>query len=293
MKRIIKANRLEDIERQEQEYNAKIAPLKQKEAEQFDQYKKAAEGVRNRIEANVLQAIGDTKLDLDVRVNQRWKDGEYEVRISANDRNHFDDKVALSWHWEAKLEDGQVTYDSGSWSGLKAITPEQLDDLQESVRVLKKLQTIDWASMLKTDPEETRYERFVDKENAMQVRQLEKEKPNFAQLKKEAQIEDIVGTNKVIFVRGLYDSNYGSGYFNGYLQIVSETPGSYNVRMFSKYDVERASNPSDPEQGTIYKNYFGRQLTSGATYRKLKKNVLNAIVTPIDIVDLDFILGEV
>jgi len=292
MLRIIKASRLEDIERQEQEYDAKIAPLKQKEAEQLEQYKKAAEGVRNRIEANVLQAIGDTKLDLDVRVDQRWKDGEYEVRISANDRNHFDDKVALSWHWEAKLEDGQVTYDSGSWSGLKAITSEQLDDLQESVRILKKLQTIDWASMLKTDPEETKYERFVDRENAMQVRQLEKERPNFAQLKKEAQIEDIVGTNKVIYVDGLSDSNDRSGYFRGYLQLVSENPGSYNVRMFSKFEVDAAADPN-MESHDAYKRYVTRWLENGATHRKLKKNVLQSIVNPIDIVDLDFILGEV
>lgn len=289
MKRIIKASRLEDIERQEQEYEAKLAPYRQKADEQQSAYRNAAKNVRDRIETNILNAIGDTTLDLEVRAEQRWNEGEYEVRISANDRNHSDPKRALSWHWEAKLEDGEVKYDSGSWSGLKATTPEQLDDLQESLRILRKLQTIDWASTLKIDPEEIKYDKFVDRENARTLHDLERSKPDFKQMKKEAQLADLVGTNKVILVDGLSDSNYRSGYFRGYLQLVSENPGSYNVRMFSKYDVETVADPNRESYDT-YKQYVTRQLESGATYRKLKKNVLQSIVSPIDIVDLDFLL---
>ena len=290
MKRVI-SSRLEDVERQEQEYEAKVAPLRQKADEQQTNYRKAARDIKDRIEMTILKAIGDTTLELEVRVEQGWgrNEGEYEASVKANDRDHFNKDRALSWNYDVKLRDGQLLYDSGSWSGLRATTPEQIADLEESVRVLKKLQTIPWGTILKTDPEELKYDKFVDPENSEQLRELERSKPDFAELKKAAQIEDIIGTNKVVYVINLPDDNYWHGQFTGYLQIVSETPNSYNVRFIDAYDVQRASDNTSENQ-EAYRSRLSSRLQSGYTTRKLKKNVLRSMKTPIDIVDLDFIL---
>ena len=288
MKRII-SSRLEDIEREEQEYEAKVAPLRQKADEQQMNYRRAALDVKERIEKTILDAIGDTTLEIEVRVEQGWgDDGEYQASIRANDRDHFDKNRALSWNYDAKLKKGQLEYESGSWSGLKVTTPEQLADLEESVRILKKLQTIPWGTILKTDPDELKYDKFIDRENASELHKLESQKPDFKQMKKVAQLDDLVGTDKIVYVDGLADDNYRNGYYNGYIQLVSQTAGSYNVRFFDEYYVRLASDENN-ESKDQYREILRRKLTDGYTSRKLKKNVLRAVDTPLDVVDLDFL----
>ena len=277
MKRVIVANRLDDVIRQEQEFNAKLAPYEEKYEKQMEAYRKAGRAIDHEIEDSILQKIGPTDLDLQVRVDPRYHDGEYEVRIEAN-TNHSDPTKALSWNWSAKIDNGELSFDSGSWSGLKAVTPEQIDDLEESVRVLRILLNMDWEILLRRNPEELAYDRWVDRENSKQLYTLKGQKPDFSQMKREAQIADLIGTNKIIKVSGLPDDNYRGGYYNGYIKLLSESPSAYNVMFIPRYDVDFFKEGRKSLADVL--NHY--------TSRKKKANVLKAFDG--EIVDLDEIV---
>lgn len=274
MKRVVVASKLDDVIRQEQEFDAKLAPYQKKYDDQMTAYRKASRAVDHEIEDAILRAIGPTSLDLSVRVDPRYNSGEYEVRIEA-DSNHSDPRRALFWNWSAKLDNGELSYDSGSWSGLKAVTPEQLDDLEESVRVLRTLLHIDWEILLRRNPDELAYDRWIDKENSSQLYALKGQRPNFSQMKEEAKIADLIGTNKIIKVRGLPDDNYHGGYYNGYLKLISESPSAYNVMFIPSYEVDFFKE-GRKSLADVLDHY---------TSRKKKANVLKAFDG--EIVDLD------
>ena len=165
MKRII-SSKLDDIVRQEEEYNAKVRPLQERYDRESKAWRAAYRGQQQDVANSVLAAIGPTSLELEARAEETWRDG-YEVYIQANERRLHSDDSALSWHYKVVLdENGELTFESGSWSGLKATTPEQLASLKESVRVLEILQGLDWKSLLTVDKDRYSFEKFVDKDNA-------------------------------------------------------------------------------------------------------------------------------
>lgn len=196
----ITAARRDDIIQRRDEYDAQMQRFIDRETELEDQYDTAYDTATKKVEQAISNEIGATSLSLSIKVSTgisyRGRKG-WECRIECNDRNKFDDNVALSWNWSASLdENGNVIKDSGSWSGLKAITPEQIADLEESVRVLKILNNMDWPTILSSDV--VKYSDYIDKEASEQLRALRKDRPDFEAELRDAELAELVNTNTAV-----------------------------------------------------------------------------------------------
>lgn len=99
-------------------------------------YTKMRYSVLNKLTELVKSKIGDTSLNLNVSSDQ---DFGGQITVTVNNGNNPHDEQALNWNWSVSLTpEGEIKRDSGSWSGLSAITPQHLENLKESVRVLKE-----------------------------------------------------------------------------------------------------------------------------------------------------------
>lgn len=189
-------------------------------------YNKVLYDVGKELEEEIKRAIGSTTLNLhiDVRPYAGIATDSYEVHIDSNEFNKFSDNVALSWNWEVYLSsDGTIKKDSGSWSGLKATTVEQLDDLEETLRVLKVLNKLDWSSLLSSaNAKRPNWNDFVTAPYPSRT-----DRPDFETQIKQATIEDAIGKDVLIKGRGdgkNYNPNYTVWYY-----IIGETGKQYKV----------------------------------------------------------------
>lgn len=193
-------------------------------------YNRVLYDVGNELEVEVKKAIGPTSINLQVEARQygNYNSDSYGVYVSGNDFNKFSDDVALSWNWNVYLDkDGTVKKDSGSWSGLKATTVEQLDDLEETLRVLKVLNRLDWANLIsRANAKRPNWNDYVTASSPSR-----RDRPDFETQLKQATIEDIIGKDVLIKGHG-DDKNYNSNYDVWYY-IVGETGKQYKLYVFS------------------------------------------------------------
>lgn len=196
----ITANRYEDIIKQRDEYDLVTQEFERKRESNHDKYKADLYDAKKSLEREVVDLIGDTKLDLEIYADPYGTfgiDTGWAINVKAHSNGNFDDAVALVWNWEVKFnEKGEIIKDSGSWSGLKAITAEQLDDLEESVRVLKLLNNADWAEILNAP--KPKYEDYSDPEINKSIQERKSSRPDFESDLISAQLEDLVGTNTAV-----------------------------------------------------------------------------------------------
>ena len=122
-----------------------------RKSEQEEQWRNEYTNRANQIRSTVEQYLSEFKLQLrvDVLPQSFGLDG-YEVNIYCNDRhNPYNEDAALSWDYKVELDkDGNPKMRTGSWSGLKAVTPNQLSNLKESVRCIEFIMNMDWKNIL-------------------------------------------------------------------------------------------------------------------------------------------------
>lgn len=264
----ILCTRRDDIIKQRDEYDAARKQYDDAVNKAHNAYKTAVDDVLNPIADIFVERLSKyDALEFDVRVEEGFKDQTFVVRIRCNDHKVHSDDSALSWNWdtEVNLQTGEVKSETGSWSGLKATTSEQIKSLEQSVAALKELQGIDWDRLTgRMLPHYSTYYKDVPKGPGT--------RPNFDRMLEEADIEEYV--NKPVLVKG----NNGSGrYFRGsvYYHILKETPSMYEVAEVSEYKVngddwKSAANVADD-------NY---------TYRVKKDNFFDAIVRhPLEVIN--------
>jgi len=202
----IVANRRDDILKRRSEYDDETAVLEQKADEGSRAYRDALDEKAKSIESAVADLIGPSAINLSIRINPYGTgiyDNNWQVEVTANDAYEVrnSDKVSLRWNWSVTLDnEGNPVKDSGSWSGLKAITPEQIEDLEESVRIIKILNDIDWASVLNVPKPD--WNDYYDKEASDALRARKKDRPKFEDELVEAEVEDLIGTNTAIRLTG-------------------------------------------------------------------------------------------
>lgn len=201
--RTVTAATLDDIRKQRDEYDAETSRLENANEEQHEKYRLAIRDKSKEIEKAISEKIGPTSLELHIRVEDDWQDA-WEVRIQANENSKFEEGRALAWHWDVKFDkDGTVVKDSGSWSGLRAITSDQLADLEESIRVLKVLNNIDWYMFLKERfGAKPKYDEFIDKANQTALFDRRKNRPQFNEQLQSAQIQQLIGTDTAFRLKG-------------------------------------------------------------------------------------------
>lgn len=199
----ITATSREEILRRREEYDAETKRYDDQYNSEHQQYEDTIYTQKKAVESLVSEAIGSTFLDLTIQADP-WsltREKGWAIRVEAWRNSHFDDKVALSWNWEVKLsKDGDIVKDSGSWSGLKAITPEQIADLEESVRILKILNGMDWETIVRSPM--AKWDDFISEDNLEIRRERSKNRPDFESELKALALEDLIGTDTAIELTG-------------------------------------------------------------------------------------------
>lgn len=225
-KRTVEAGRREDIIKQRDEWDSQYKAAKAKSEEEHDQFREAQyaiiEPIQKELEAN-LSRFDKLKIRVQVDPFGSLFGRPIQVRIEANENEKFEDTSALSWNFDVSLtREGEVVKSTGSWSGLKATTPEQLDSLRDTLAALEYLNSLDWASIINKEmPNIKDYMKTTVPSRST--------RPNFEQQLMEVDMEDLVGADKVVKVRNWEGSGYRGDYV--WVQLVRETPAGYTIRV--------------------------------------------------------------
>ena len=220
----VTASKRDEILQRKADWEADYKARKSRYDEQYGNFRKALQSESDRLTKAVEDAIGNTTLDLDIKVSDNFGDG---FRVYIEDK--YDESKALSWNYDVRLDaHGDVVKETSSWSGLKATTVENIENLKEIVRVLESLNRVDWESLMSTirPPEYTDY--VTDRDPRYE------DHPDFDSELREADIDDMVGTSTGIVCED-------SKYFNGlvYRFITKVNPSSYRVFDVPQYYADK------------------------------------------------------
>lgn len=245
VRRLINESKRSDIIAARDAWNAEYDRRQSISKAASDKYRADAYAVADRLKSNVESAIGEVAINLRVDVDP-WAGGfgseSYSVHVYGNNHNQFADNVALAWDWSVYIDSkGDVVKDSSSWSGLKAVTADQLADLEETLRVLKVLNGLDWDTLIKkANSEQPKYDDY-------KVPDFEPmgKRPNFEEQLKEVTIEEIIGTNTLVKSTG--KAYKGESWF----LVVGQTAKQYKVHEFSDWAIDRIAAGNSPDYATV------------------------------------------
>lgn len=145
----VTASRRDEVLKQKAEYDAEYDAQLDKLESQNRAYRQAERAVCSGIENVVRDKIGNTSLELRIRCQPDIGD-MLSVTVDNGDNPH--DSQALNWTWSVKIaDDGEIKKESGSWSGLTAISIDNIENLKESIRILEILNNIDWGTVLNVE----------------------------------------------------------------------------------------------------------------------------------------------
>lgn len=103
--------------------------------------------IENSIISAVRDGLGQYADGLTIKVDMYYGTG-YQVRIDNGDNPHKEGQ-ALSWSVNVHLDrNGNVQFDTSSWSGLDAMDERHIADLRRTVEILDIIQHMDWKSIL-------------------------------------------------------------------------------------------------------------------------------------------------
>ena len=185
-----------------EEYDTQTGRLNAIAEQKSKEYREALYKDQKAVEGKVAEMIGSTPLDLTIKADPYGgsfldRDSSWKIEVSAHQNDHFNEKFALSWDWNIGIDkEGNIVKDSGSWSGLKAITPEQMDDLEESVRILKVLNNTDWSEVLHAP--KASYDDYYDKETNEELRNRRANRPDFEGQILDERLQELIGSNTAI-----------------------------------------------------------------------------------------------
>lgn len=252
--------------------NAKRKDRNKSETYMFDI---AIQGIEQSLKEQILSGLNRFNLlhfDIDASVYS----GSYiNIRIECNHNDMYSDKNALSWEYKVEVnpfKDG-LEKSSGSYSGLNAVTPEQLESLRESYEALVYLNNIDWENVLNIAiPNRA---EFIDKLNESEIDNIENE---IEDLDKDIVIEELTTyLDKPILVK--LDPYKSKEYLHvntitiPYIALKSDTPKFY------KYAVIPARKILLIESGDM----TVEEVIEESIFNRVKKvHVLNAIKVPIE-----------
>lgn len=229
-KRTVTAGRREDIIKQRDAWDADFNTKKAQHETELQSWRNAIYDSVKSAQDYLEKELGKfSALSFDISVDPTGKyvsgrrDWVAQVRIMCNERDHFAPENALSWNFDVYLdESGNPVKETGSWSGLKATTAQQLESLKQTLDALTFLNNVDWPTVLNLKvPEYTEYVHTEDPSRST--------RPNFEQQLMEVDLADLVGADKVVKVENWEGSGYRGKY--AWVQLVRETPNGYIVRV--------------------------------------------------------------
>lgn len=240
MRRVIYATKSEDLRKEMADYDARTQAMQTKHDEQYSQYRQRINEEQTALEKEVRDAIGPSSIeDIVVTAQLSWdlsatrdesQNSFWRVYIKVNDNRKWDEGSALSWHYDVDLDkDGEVKKETGSWSGLKATTASQIEDLKESVRLMEIIGSLDWKALLKRAKID--YSDFIDEENSQSLNERKKTRPDYENQIAAAEVEEYIGQNVWILLSGSPSSQWGNARTEYYAKVSKQTPSRYIVDM--------------------------------------------------------------
>lgn len=229
-KKPVTAGRREDIIKQRDEWEADFNTKQAQHESEVQSWRTAMYNSVKSAQDYLEKELGKfSALNFDIAVDPTGKyvegrrDWVAQVRIMCNERDHFAPENALSWNFDVYLdESGTPVKETGSWSGLKATTAQQLESLKQTLDALTFLNNVDWPTVLNLKV--PGYEEYV---HTLDPRR--DNRPNFEQQLMEVDLEDLVGADKVVKVENWEGSGYRGKY--AWVQLVRETPAGYTIRV--------------------------------------------------------------
>jgi len=186
----------------------------------------------------------------------------------------YDHKTSLKWSAKIYIDNsGNVIKETSSWSGLEATTDELISDLKNSVQIIERIMNLDWETII-LNAEASRPKR---KDFITGFGPSRRDRPDFESQIAQAEVDDIIGTDKLI--KGYSIPNMGYRYtVTGYYKIHSQTP----KRLVVSFIPERYIENKDKDE---YSQYINRELdyTQQISKDKFFKDCLAAPVETIEI----------
>ena len=262
--------RRREIDQQAQKYNVERDAKKNEYDAQMGNYRRVVMDIEDNVRSNLEQVLPYSDL-IDIRVSRdyNWSSGAPYLSVKISYDLNKTKNQSLAWSYYVGLDkDDNVKKESGSWSGLNAVTQEQLDDLEKSIEILKKLNIIDWESIVKTDVPSVK--------DYVTTKTLPEKDFTFEQFN--ADLEDFVGQDVIFISKYLKSENfYGSKY--GY---IIKRLTNKRVEYVPIYDpIVRLKNNKD------YTNYIKEQSQEGYTETMSKEKLLKALGNDYIIVDFN------
>lgn len=258
--RIIKSSR-EDVIRRREEYNKRKAEYDDRLDEMHHSYESALEATLSPIKEYLTNELDKfDKLVFNVYTGLNFGDS-VEVKVSCNEYRVHDDSSALSWNYRVLLNSsGELEQESSSWSGLRAVTSEQLYSLRQTVSALEFLNSVDWKKLMDVDvPQYSDY-----------VKRNELDKPEYEDFDRQitiAAIEDCIGEDVLV----LLQDAPSLGYNKVYVKVVGQTPAMFKVIPVPMYVIDSGRDIKD------YIESFGDPL-------KIKKSSIRPVKSGDDVV---------
>lgn len=156
------AESLQDIQKdydiQVAKYNSDMEAYKKKRHAFYAKEKQVKDAVQRWVEDRIFtscsaQFMKDT--DITVNVDEYSTEdrgyGMLEIRVRHEGQYGRGDNhnVALKWNWDIEIHSSSVKHSTNSYSGLNAVTKENLKELQESVSVMEKIAAIPDSDFIK------------------------------------------------------------------------------------------------------------------------------------------------
>lgn len=139
-------------------YNSDMEAYKKKRHAFYAKEKQVKDAVQRWVEDRIFtscsaQFMKDT--DITVNVDEYSTEdrgyGMLEIRVRHEGQYGLGDNhnVALKWNWDIQIHSSSVKHSTNRYSGLNAVTKENLEELQESVSVMEKLAAIPDSDFIK------------------------------------------------------------------------------------------------------------------------------------------------
>lgn len=223
MKKYVKSATKEELIQQKNAWKAKFDARDMVYQDQQRNFRKATWSWEDRI-TSLLKSKFSSYIEKLPSLEITVKNWFEEIEINFNYADHLggrsDENVSLRWNYEIKLtESGDVKTETNSWSGVKATTVAQIDDLMNSANLLRALVEFDWAPLLQEAKNDApQYHNYVGIRDPRYDDNYKD--PGYDKMIKDAEIEESIG--KDIWIKG-YEGREEVWY-----KIISQTPAYYN-----------------------------------------------------------------
>lgn len=245
----ITAKRRDDVLRKKSAHDAKMRKYNDASHAAYMDYRDEVDNRLRKLEDAIRSKLPSSDA-LDVRCGTHYVSG-IECKVTYAEGRNFDEKFALVWNYIAHItESGDVRTETGSWSGLSATTPDQIEDLKKSVEILTVLTSLDWKSLLQVE--------LPNYEDYMKDLPERPDNKDFNEELTQATIEDLIESGE--YFKGVPNSGK---YYNGpiWLRIIKETPTQ--VELEEVHDSQIDDYVANNKEGYTYrmkKSVFQRDM---------------------------------